>query len=462
MVDVDAADDALLAAERRNLAVAEKEQRGRERCRNTEAMVPQESAAISLGNVSRAEDILKLVPSRLRAGPGSAKNPRPISPQHVPGKYDDVGAGQVTAASSAASGSNLLNYEVEHSETSDVNTFPISCFLERDTRGSYTLSGSCCLCGQTFRAVGNVVKGNKNRWGNHARLQRNIAKHARMHGAIGYTPHRNLDKMRLDWTRSQDEASDVMPVTSMHRPLATIPLHDDDGASAPKNRKNTTFCVACAEWKWSIEFRRGASTCQTCLKIACAACGENKKQAQYRREDVYNFLNKKINALCRTCRQKGRKLGGSKHKTHRGEHCRECRCTKCGVCQGSSAFRRTKRGRVDVCRTCELVPCAACAAMLPRRNFTERDIYTYFAGTKHITCLVCREQQHARRQRLQRLMQKSKRAACTCKHPKAHTRKCPMHVSYAGDRPYPGCDVMTRADSDWFMEQRKKRYMRDK
>ena len=112
MVDVDAAVDALLAVERRNLAAAEEEQRGRKIFRNTEAMEPQESAAISLRDVSRAEDILKLVPSTLRAGLGSAKDPRPKPPQHVPGKSDDVEADRITAASSAASGSNLLNSEM--------------------------------------------------------------------------------------------------------------------------------------------------------------------------------------------------------------------------------------------------------------------------------------------------------------------------------------------------------------
>ena len=128
----------------------------------------------------------------------------------------------------------------------------------------------------------------------HAGVQEKIIQHARAHGAVGYTPHRNLDKMRLDWARSQDEASEVMPVTSRHMPLAAPPLHDYDDASAPRNLKNTTFCVGCAEWRWSIEFRRGASTCKTCLKIACAACGEKKEQAKYRTEDVYNFLNNKL------------------------------------------------------------------------------------------------------------------------------------------------------------------------
>ena len=110
MVDVEAAVDALLATEQRNPGVAGEEQRGRKRCRNNEA------------------------------------------------------AYQNTAASSAASGSNLLKSETEHSETLDVNTFPISCFLEKDARGVYTISGCCCLCDQTFRAVGTVRKGKVHPW----------------------------------------------------------------------------------------------------------------------------------------------------------------------------------------------------------------------------------------------------------------------------------------------------------
>ena len=148
------------------------------------------------------EVILKLMPSTLRSGLGSAKEPRPISPQHVPGKSDDVEADQITAASSAASGSSSLNSETEHSETVDDNTFPISCFLDKDDRGVYTLSGSCCLCGQTFRAVGSAVKGKVQPWNGHAKVQHNILWHARTHGVVGYySPHRNLDEMRLDWVR---------------------------------------------------------------------------------------------------------------------------------------------------------------------------------------------------------------------------------------------------------------------
>ena len=146
--------------------------------------------------------------------------------------------------------------KTEHSETCDVNTFPISCFLGKDARGVYTLSGSCCLCSQTFRAVGCVVKGNVLPWNGHARLQHRIVQHARTHGAVGYTPHRNLDEMRLDWVRSPAETSEVMAA-----------------ASASGNQKKTKLCAGCAKWRRTTQFRHGASTCRTCLKITYPAQG---------------------------------------------------------------------------------------------------------------------------------------------------------------------------------------------
>ena len=76
----------------------------------------------------------------------------------------------------------------------------------------------------------------------------------------------------------------------------------------------------------------GASTCNTCLRITCAACGRSKKPTQYRRKHVWNYLKQRTNTRCRACRRRGYRRG--------------CRCTKCGVYQRSSAFRwTTRRGR---------------------------------------------------------------------------------------------------------------------
>ena len=158
------------------------------------------------------------------------------------------------------------------------------------------------MCGETFGAANDLSNGKSWRWCYRARAHHKIVEHARTHGVVGYAPTRNRDKTRLDWVRSPGETSEFRA----------------DARIAPKNRKNTTFCAGCARWKQTTQFRRGASTCNTCLKITCAACGRNRKQRWYRTQDVYNFLKRKINALCRTCRKKGKKPRGSEHKTHRG------------------------------------------------------------------------------------------------------------------------------------------------
>ena len=145
MVDVKAAVDVLIATERRNPAVAREEQRGRKRCRNADATEPEESAAISPRGVSRAEDTSMLVRSELRAGQESAKDPRPKSPQHVPGKSDDVRAAQVTAQSVAAGALNAPKSSMENKEASDMSTFPIACTIEKHAQGFYIMSGTMAV-----------------------------------------------------------------------------------------------------------------------------------------------------------------------------------------------------------------------------------------------------------------------------------------------------------------------------
>ena len=97
-----------------------------------------------------------------------------------------------------------------------------------------------------------------------------------------------------DGTALQDEASTVTPISSQLVSRVASPHHCSYKASDLTTRRGSAFCVDCAEWKRTTEFRRGASTGNTCLKITCAACGSLLQQDKYRREDVYNFLNKKI------------------------------------------------------------------------------------------------------------------------------------------------------------------------
>ena len=275
------------------------------------------------------------------------------------------------------------------------------------------------MCDQTFRAAGGKLQGTLRPWHNHARVQDNIVQHARMHGVVGYTPRRNLDKMRLDWVRSPGEASEVMA-----------------DASASRHRYTTTCCscTECGVYQALSAFRwtKGRSRiCGSCELVPCKACAAMLSHGHFARWDILRYFNSDCakHITCLVCKEKRR-------HTRQRQKCSQRRCTKCGVYQELSTFRRTKKrgGRVDVCGGCELVPCEACAAMLPRGNYAKRDIYSYFdsARAKHVTCLVCKERrQHARKKRLQELMKKSKRRFCTCKHPQAHTRTCLLRVRFA-------------------------------
>ncbi len=49
-------------------------------------------------------------------------------------------------------------------------------------------------------------------------------------------------------------------------------------------------------------------------------------------------------------------------------------------------------------------------------------------------------------------------AACRCGSRLVHSERCPMHPRTHGERPYLGCDVMSRDDSVW-LETRKRRRM---
>ena len=135
-------------------------------------MEPEESAATSLKSESCAEDRIQLVPPGFTGGLESAKDLSPTTPQHGQSSSDDRAAHQITTEASGAGGSNLLNSTMEHAQAYDASTFPISCSLKKHARGFYILSGACCLCGQTFRATGNVYKGKVRRWNHHSTAEK--------------------------------------------------------------------------------------------------------------------------------------------------------------------------------------------------------------------------------------------------------------------------------------------------
>ena len=402
-------------------------------------------------------------------------------------------ADEENATSSVVCGSELLTSESEHCGTIDDNTFPILCILEKDARGVYTVSGLCRLCDRTFRATGAVTNGKVLPWNKHARVHHQIEQHARKHGAVGYLPHRNLDEMRLDWARSSNEAAKVVTDASAStvRNEAAGVVADASASTVRRIKKN---CSKCGIYKSSSFFRCTKSKervgiCGSCELLQCTACDAMLSRSKFATRDVRRYFDSDAKHLtCLVCKKQQQYAARLQERLQRQQRLQERNeqepdrrqqrlqkrkqerlrrqqrlqerkeqeqlrrqrrlqrsrekykrkartCTKCGTYQGISSFRLGKQtGRVDICGDCELVPCAACTAMLSRKHFAVGDIRRYFniAGAKHITCLVCKEQQrHARQQRLRELMKRLKRRVCTCKHPQAHTRTCLLRIGFA-------------------------------
>ena len=143
--------------------------------------------------------------------------------------------------------------------------------------------------------------------------------------------------------------------------------------------------------------------------MPCAACEAKLPQTSFRPADVSNHFSRAQTVICMNCRQRG--CNARRHDLHR--------CAgPCNKLLGHTAFSRRE------------------LRMKARRH--------------SVVCIACKKIADEKEQKLRKLMKKSKRAACTCKRQLTHAEKCPMHMNYAGEQPYPGCDVMSREDSDWF------------
>ena len=62
-----------------------------------------------------------------------------------------------------------------------------------------------------------------------------------------------------------------------------------------------------------------------------------------------------------------------------------------------------------------------------------------------------------REKRLRNQAKNSKRKGCTCGRLLGHEEKCPMHKRSMDERPYPWCDVMSHAESEWLSNRMKAR-----
>ena len=156
-------------------------------------------------------------------------------------------------------------------------------------------------------------------------------------------------------------------------------------------------------------------------------------------------------------------------------------CTACTARLPQNMFTPTQisnhftKGTPVVCLQCssrgcsarrpELYTCAGpCNKLLGGAAYAPRALTRKKKDKTHsIVCNSCKKNEAARvrtrLQQLRQLMETSKRRKCICTAVKPHThvRRCPMHMTFAGEIIYPGCDVMTAEDSAW-LRKRDKRY----
>ena len=271
--------------------------------------------------------------------------------------------------------------------------------------------------------------------------------------------------------------------------------------------KGSSFCTSCNTWKQDSDFRSGSECCKLCQLVQCAGCGTHKPPSAYSEQDRCNFFHAAVNVLCQACHDDGKHITTAEHKVYRGVHSHITNtCSACGVTQPVKAFRRTKGNRIQICRTCEVMPCAACGVSLPQAHFTSTEVSNHFTRSVPVVCVDCRRKgstaraptlkhvcdgpcrrtlgrqqfppldwsrkqkekkerlvcsqckqvEVAREKELREKLKTSRRRKCTCQQAIGHKQTCPMHVSYAGERPYPGCDVISRADSEWFHQRTQK------
>lgn len=184
----------------------------------------------------------------------------------------------------------------------------------------------------------------------------------------------------------------------------------------------------CVDWNaeqplasFRLERGKRKSTCRGCERIECAACKISKPNSEYTRFSVMNYWCYSRRVVCNDCQSKG--------------------------CTNMDPHMYLCTGR--------------CRQKLGARRFKQKELYNHkHRETTELICLQCSAadaaRDAARERKLTQLMKTSKRKGCTCGSRLQHDEKCPMHMRTHGERPYPGCDVMTPEDSEWLIKRRKR------
>ena len=126
-------------------------------------------------------------------------------------------------------------------------------------------------------------------------------------------------------------------------------------------------------------------------------------------------------------------------------------------------------GQRAICTNCAARGCSwqdtalyccqgACGDQLGHKRFPLDSLRNFKRNASwELLCHTCHEAAKTKLERLKKLMTQSRRAACKCKRFEGHAESCPMHPRLAGERPYPGCDVMSREDAEWLQARTKRK-----
>ena len=235
----------------------------------------------------------------------------------------------------------------------------------------------------------------------------------------------------------------------------------------------------------------------------------SQNTSDFNATSVEHFFSHSQNVVCLVCAASGATPSSGRHKAEKTDG---KTCEKCNLQKGVNEFRQVQRSRSDVCRSCEEVTCSTCHARRYAAGVDKKIVDVYFGrglyvceacslvgctvkdtclypcsspgcgrafghvkfdasqmknhktrGTK-LHCHICKEEEARQKARdvakekaLKAKLKLSRRKHCTCGSLTAHAEKCPMYPSKHGERPYPGCDVLTRDESDWLMRAKKQK-----
>ena len=169
------------------------------------------------------------------------------------------------------------------------------------------------------------------------------------------------------------------------------------------------------QYRLSKDVRK--DTCKDCERIKCAACKQEKPNASFDDSTARDVWNNGRQGVCKACKEQGCSNGNPNMY----------KCT--GPCQEEKGHN-----------------------MFDAEQLTNFKIH----GRRVLVCKECKKDEPARERRLRKLLKESKRARCKCGSKLQHSERCPMFPRFLSEIPYPGCDVISREESEW-LEKRSSR-----